>query len=252
MALKPKISKADLDALPEGLRAAYVERDGAYVLDAEGLVSASELRDARDKINEFRTNNVDLLKKLEGYKDIDVVEYQKLKDTASKLEKKGVKDPSELETLISQAVQAATAPLSQKLEAAEKAAAENAQRAQKARFKELVSEIATSAKAKTTGLRHILRDAEEVFDLVDDRLKPKDGQRHPDDPLKDLTPQAWVEDLAKREPFFFEASAGGDAPAGNTSGVRPAAKRTLLNPTAEEMGANMDAIIKGEVAVVRS
>jgi hypothetical protein len=50
MALKAVLaSRADLDALPEPLRALYTERDGKFYLDAEGLDHDGKQRSALDK-----------------------------------------------------------------------------------------------------------------------------------------------------------------------------------------------------------
>ena len=61
----------------------YVERDGAWHLDAD-------LKDERAKLNEFRTNNVALLKQLEEHKKrfegIDPDEVRKLAEEKRKLE----------------------------------------------------------------------------------------------------------------------------------------------------------------------
>jgi len=50
---KPKI--------PAGQESLYIEREGVFFLDAEGVVEKS-------KLDEFRTNNVALLKQIEDLK----------------------------------------------------------------------------------------------------------------------------------------------------------------------------------------
>ena len=56
MALKFKY--ASREQVPAEQAALYVERDGAFVLDAEGVVEKA-------KLDEFRTSNVTLKKELE-------------------------------------------------------------------------------------------------------------------------------------------------------------------------------------------
>ncbi len=58
MALKYKVKSKD--EVPV-LQSHYVERDGAFFLDAEGVAEKS-------KLDEFRTNNVALLKQVEDLK----------------------------------------------------------------------------------------------------------------------------------------------------------------------------------------
>ena len=57
MPLKFKYPSKDL--VPAEHSSLYVERDGAFVLDVEGAV-------AREKLDEFRNNNVALQKQLAG------------------------------------------------------------------------------------------------------------------------------------------------------------------------------------------
>jgi len=59
MAIKLKTNSKD--EIPAALAGHYVERDGAWVLDVDGVVDKS-------KLEEFRSNNVDLLKQLEEQK----------------------------------------------------------------------------------------------------------------------------------------------------------------------------------------
>ncbi len=56
MALQATVQ--ELDNVPEALRSEYVEKDGSYHLNVEGMVDKS-------KLDDFRTNNVKLLKDIE-------------------------------------------------------------------------------------------------------------------------------------------------------------------------------------------
>lgn len=258
MALKSSITKAEHDALPEGLRVAYVAKGEGFVLDVEGLIPASEVAELKSKLNEFRDNNVKLLKQVSDlepqiarFSGIDPDEVKKLKADAEKLKGKGVKDPSDIEAIIANALK----PLTEKLEASEKAAAEARATAARAKFRELVGNEASKAKVRTSGLRHVLRDAEDVFELdaTGEKLVAKAGKTHPTESYKDLTPDVWLGELAKSDAYLFETSSGADTnPGGAASSTARVAKTTLINPTAEQMGANLDAIIKGDVAVVRN
>src|SRR6266481_1624967 len=75
MALKFKFKSKD--EIPAELAAHYVERDGAWMLDADGVADKA-------KLDEFRSNNVALLKQLEEqakkYEGIDPEEVRKLAD----------------------------------------------------------------------------------------------------------------------------------------------------------------------------
>jgi hypothetical protein len=73
-----------------------------------------------------------------------------------------------------------------------------------ARFRERVTEEATKARVKSSSLRHVLRDAENVFELKDDQLVPKQGATDPGDPCAPLSPSAWLRGLKRENAALFE------------------------------------------------
>src|SRR2546421_12811223 len=81
MALKFKFTTKD--EIPAEQAALYVERDGAWVLDAEGVVEKS-------KLDEFRSSNVALMKERDELKQrfdgIDPEEVKKLAAEKQRLE----------------------------------------------------------------------------------------------------------------------------------------------------------------------
>ena len=66
---------AKKDEVPEALSAFYVEQDGGYVLQAEGHVD-------RAKVDEMRTENISLRKKVEEltarFNGVDLEEFRRL------------------------------------------------------------------------------------------------------------------------------------------------------------------------------
>src|SRR6476619_5798758 len=95
MALKFKFnSKAEV---PADLAAHYVERDGAWILDAEGAADKA-------KLDEFRSTNVTLLKQLDDQKKrfegIDPDEFRKLADEKRQLEESQQLKAGELEKVV--------------------------------------------------------------------------------------------------------------------------------------------------------
>jgi len=251
MALKASLAtKADLDALAEPLRALYVEREGKFVLDAEGLVPASDLTDLKQKVGEFRTNNLALTGELEQlrplktkFDGVDPEEYKTLKAEKEKFVGKGVKGADDLQAVIDAAIAKANKPLVDELNATKAERAQARKEADDAKFRQLVSDDATKAGVKPQSMRHVFRDAEDKFELKDGALVPKPGVKHE-------TPKEWLQDLAKSDDYLFAPSTGGGANGGNGHGGRAGAKQ-LVNPSPEEMGRHMEAIAKGEMVVVR-
>jgi len=72
MALKFKLKSKD--EIPAEFQSLYVERDGAFVLDVDGVADIS-------KLDEFRTNNVGLVKQLDDLKKkFEGIDPEKVRD----------------------------------------------------------------------------------------------------------------------------------------------------------------------------
>ena len=76
MALKYKYKTKD--EIPAELQSLYVERDGAWILEAEGVVEKS-------KLEEFRTNNIALTNQLKRFEGIDPDAVRQLAEDKQKL-----------------------------------------------------------------------------------------------------------------------------------------------------------------------
>ena len=118
MALKFKYPSQD--DVPEEHRGLYVERDGAFVLDAEGAVD-------KGKVDEFRTNNVALKRQLDSltakYEGMDPDAVKHLLAEKTKLEEEKLLQDGEVEKLVAKRTQAALADVEKRLHSAEQQAA---------------------------------------------------------------------------------------------------------------------------------
>src|SRR6266850_2202828 len=112
MALKFKFKTKD--EIPADLTAHYVERDGAWVLDADGIADKS-------KLDEFRSNNVSLLKQLEEqtkkYQGIDPEEVRKLADEKRTLEEQQKLKAGEFDKVLDGRLKVAKAEFDKQLSA---------------------------------------------------------------------------------------------------------------------------------------
>lgn len=269
MALKAILaSKAEYDALPEATRKEYVEKDGKYTLDVEGgIATTADVLELKTKLAEFRDNNRVMHSELETlrpmakkFEGVDPDEYRTLKEEVAALKTKGVSKPDDVQRLIRETLEREITPLKTALAAEKEERAKAQKAADEGKFREMVTAEATKANVSPTAIRHVLREAESVFELKDGAdgqkvLSPRTGVKHPTDPLKDLTTTDWLQNLAKTDEYLFAQSTGGGAPGagangGGVVGGRPGAK-ILRNPSAEEIGRNEAGIIKGEVVVVR-
>lgn len=113
--LKRKITKAELEALPEVVREYYTESGDSFVLAAEDAVAAQNAakleREAREKAErELAQANADLAG-LADRRDIDPKRYKELVDAAAAAEQQKAIDAKDFEEAKRLAVEAATKPL---------------------------------------------------------------------------------------------------------------------------------------------
>lgn len=91
MAFKYVIDK--LEDVAENIRSMYVAKDGKYVLDVEGVVP-------KERVDEFRNNNIELQKQLDKYKNIDPTKYAELKQIQQEIEEGKLIKEGKLEEVV--------------------------------------------------------------------------------------------------------------------------------------------------------
>ncbi len=259
MALKTVFSSAD--EIPEGLKDHYIEKDGKFILvldgDMPGHVPESELNALKAKVAEFRDTNTSVMKtrdelkaQLEKFDGVDLEKYEALKTQVADLEKKGLKKPSDLDQQIKAAVEAAVTPLTQQvtnLTEERKTLAASLER------KDLADAISKEVLPfiHAEALPYVTEKALQVFRNVDGQMVPMNGETpiySPQNPTEHMTPKEWLLDRLKTEaPFVFKASKGTNSP--GSEGDPPPGTRTLVNPSAEDFGKNLEDIASGKAVV---
>lgn len=235
MALKFKVKSKD--EVPAGLEAHYVERDGAWVLDAEGAADKARL-------DEFRASNVTLLKERDElrkrFEGIDPDEVRRLAEEKRRLEllAQGHK-PEELERIVGERVKAARGELEKQV-----AALTSERDALNGRLVIIQIDQGVVAAASKRGLRasaipDITSRARSVFRLVNGvpTAFESDGQtvRAGKDGIAPMNLEEWIETQVSEAPHLFEENAGGGA-AGDASGGGGSARasRSVRNPFRRE------------------
>lgn len=253
-------TRADFDALPESVRALYVEKDGRFVLDIEGaVISEAEHNALKTKVAEFRENNTKLTNSnaelsatLDKFKDIDPAIAREAIAASTKLKGKlGAKDGDDIEAMLNRAIDARVKPIEEKLTASEQQRTAAQAEAARLALREKITGIATKAGVNAASLRHVLREAEETFEVKDGAVVAREGKRNPVDALKDYTPEVFIEHLERNDPYLFKTSSGTGADGGNGGVRKPGgdAVKVLTNPTPEEKGRHMADIASGKVRV---
>lgn len=230
MALKFKFnSKTEI---PTELAAHYVERDGVWLLDAEGAAD-------KTKLDEFRNSNLALLKQIDEQKKrfegIDPDEVRKLADEKRKLEEQQQIKAGEVEKVIETRVKAAKTEFDKQLGSVASERDALSSRLVAVQIDQGVVTEATKRGLRATAIPDITARARNIFKLVNGvpTAFEADGAtvRVGKDGVKPMTIDEWVDAQVSEAPHLFETNAGGGA-AGNGSGG--AANRSVKNPFRKE------------------
>ena len=227
MSLKFKYTKRE--EIPAEQVALYVERDGAFILDADGVVEKS-------KLEEFRASNVTLLKERDELKQrfegIDPEAVRKLAAEKARLEEEQrVKEGKFAEVVAAREtalLERVHKPVVAELEAT------------KGQLSSVLIDQAVVTEATKRGLRptaipDITARARLTFKLLNGvpQAFEADGKiaRMGKDGVTPLNLGSWVDALVSDAPHLFEANAGGGAVGSGSGG---AGNRSVKNPFRKE------------------
>ena len=230
MALKFKLKSKD--EIPAGLETHYVERDGAWFLDADGVADKA-------KLDEFRSTNVALLKERDELKTrfegIDPDEVRKLAQEKKALEEQQRLKAGEFDKVLEARLKTAKAEWDKQFSAisAERDAL-NA-RLTSIQIDQAVVTEATKRGLRATALPDITARARTTFKLVNGvpQAFEADGQtvRAGKDGVTPMTLAEWVDTQVSDAPHLFESNAGGGAAGNGSGGV---GNRSVKNPFRKE------------------
>ena len=218
MALKFKF--ASKEQIPAEHTALYVERDGAFVLDAEGAVDKS-------RVDEFRTNNLALKKQLDElaarYEGIDPDAVKTLLADKARLEDEKLIKDGEVEKLVEKRTKAVLGEMEKRLQGAEQQASALSGQLLEKEIERNVVEAATKLGLRASAIPDIKARARSVFKISGgavaaveaDGATPLYGK----DGATPLTFDEWVARQVVDAPHLFESSAGGGAVGNGSGGV---------------------------------
>jgi len=230
MALKLKFKSKD--EIPAEVAAHYVERDGAWVLDADGAADKS-------KLDEFRANNVALLKQLEEqakkFEGIDPEEVRKLADEKRTLEEQQRLKAGEFDKVLDGRLKAVKADFEKQLSAVTSERDAMGTRLTVIQIDQGVIASATKRGLRATAIPDITARARTVFKLVNGvpTAFETDGQtvRLGKDGVAPMTLDEWVDAQVSEAPHLFESNAGSGAAGNGSGGV---GNRSVKNPFRKE------------------
>lgn len=230
MALKFKLKSKD--EIPAGLEAHYVERDGGWVLDADGAADKA-------KLDEFRSTNVALLKERDELKTrfegIDPDEVRKLADEKKALEEQQRLKAGEFDKVLEARLKSAKAEWDKQLSTVASERDTLNARLVTIQIDQAVVTEATKRGLRSTAIPDITSRARNTFRLVNGvpQAFEADGQtaRVGKDGLTPMTLAEWIDTQVSDAPHLFESNAGGGAAGNGSGGV---GNRSVKNPFRKE------------------
>jgi hypothetical protein len=257
MKLLPVVNS--LDNVPEPLREAYVQAaDGKYHLDLDGLPPNAV---DKGKLDEFRNNNVALLKQLDEFKakygNVDMDEYNRIKEEQQKLKDKQLIDAGKIDELLAQRTEA----MRNDFEAQRAKLLENSTLYQteaekaKSRLGEVLVETEVMKNVGAVGVLRmgasfdVLQRAKTVWKVVDGQLKAMEGDTpiYGKDGKNPLTVAEWCHGLAETASYLFESSSGSGGKGGKGNGHDTTTK--YISRGDPNYGKMLDKIASGEITV---
>ncbi|HNW08766.1 MAG TPA: hypothetical protein PLL56_13805 [Verrucomicrobiota bacterium] len=230
MALKFKFKSKD--EIPAEQQALYVERDGAWILDVDGVVDKS-------KLDEFRTNNITLSNQLaeqkKRFEGIDPDEVRRLADEKRRLEEAQQLKAGEAEKVVEARVASVRGELQKQLSTLTSERDALNSRLVSIQIDQGVVGAATRRGLRATAIPDITARARTVFRLVNGvpTAFEADGQtvRLGKDGGSAMTLDEWVEQQVADAPHLFESNAGSGAASNGSGGV---GNRSVKNPFRKE------------------
>ena len=226
MPLKYKF--ATKQEIPAEHQSFYIERDGAWLLDADGVVSQS-------KLDEFRQNNITLTNQLKRFEGIDPDAVRQLADDKRKLEEAAQLKAGEVDKVIDARIKTARAEWDKTHGVVVAERDTLTSRLTAIQIDQAVVSEATKRGLRPTALTDITARARQTFKLVNGvpQAFEADGQtvRTGKDGVSPMTLAEWVDALVSDAPHLFEANAGSGAAGSGPGGV---GNRSAKNPFRKE------------------
>lgn len=261
MALKLVVAKKE--DIPEGMEKLYKEDGGKWVLDVDDAVS-------KDRLTEFRDNNIKLMKEMEKlkadldkFKGVDLDEYQKAMAALQKLEEQQMINDGKIDELVDKRVERMRADFEGRTNALLK---QNEQLAtQNATILSDLSNTLIDSKIQAAvlevgvprpgAMEDIKNRGHRIFKLVEGKPVPMDAQGNTifgKDGKAPMTFEEWAQTLFENANYLFEGAAGGGGQgAGRGGGGNQGASKVIASGDPVNFGKHLADIASGKVRVAR-
>lgn len=206
--MKLKFKLDTLEDLDATIAALYEQAaDGDYYLSVDGAVG-------KDKLDEFRNNNVKLLKDLEKFKDVDPAKYQELLALAKKQQEKQLIDAGEIDKVVEQRVGEMKSTYENQLKTLTEQNSVAQRQLESLLIDNAVRDAAVKSGVQPTAVDDVLLRAKATFKIKDGNAVPVDAQGnvvYGKDGTSPMSVVDWTTGLKKQAPHLFQGSQGGGA-----------------------------------------
>ena len=220
MALKYTVD--NLDSVDENLRNLYEKgEDGKYTLNIDGAAP-------KTKLDEFRTTNIELLRKLEGYKDVDLTKYKSLLETEQKIREKQLIEAGKVDEVVTERIRTLRTELENKVTEKDQALTVANKQLEVLLIDNAVKSAAIVSGVVPTAVDDVILRAKTIFPIKDGlptALDAKGEIIYDIDGEKPLSIDNWLKSLKKSAPHLFANSQGGGA--GGAGGKLPPGSSNL-------------------------
>lgn len=211
MPLKFKYAKKE--EVPAEQASLYVEKGGAFVLDVDGAVE-------RERLEEFRTNNINLTNQLKSFEGIDVAKARELLAKQAELEQGELIKKGDFAALIEQKL----SPLKNDLQKERERNQQLQAQIEGKKLTDAVQSAGARAGVRASAMPDLQFRAERAFKVAGGEVVAVEAGQ---------TLDGWLEGLKADAPHLFEQNSGGGA-SGNGSGGAGLNANGKKNPFAKE------------------
>lgn len=214
-----------LDDVAEAFRPLYAQGDnGKFYAQVEGVVP-------KERLDEFRNNNIQLTQKLETYGGLDPVKAKEALDLVGKIDQKKLLDAGKVDEVVAERVKHMRAEFDTELKKREELIGNQSKQLETLIIDSAVNAAAVSAGVLPSAVGDVLLRAKTVFRVKDGAaaaFNEKGEVRYDVDGTTPLSIQGWMKSLKKEAPHLFPGSSGGGAHGGRGGGHQDMSK---LSPT---------------------
>lgn len=243
MALKARV--ASLEEVPEALRTEYTENNGEFVLAVEGMAP-------KEKVEEFRSNNVKLMKQIEDlnktYEGVDPAVYREMVEKAQREQNKKLVDQGKVDELLANQKNAMASDHEKVVKALSEDKIKLTSQLESLLIDSAIRDAAAKTGVRGSAVEDVMLRGRAVFRLEDGKAIPKDGDKpiygKSGDPM---SVSEWVESLTEKAPHLFEPSKGGGSR--QAEGTSAGSGTRISRGDQKAFLANLDAIKSGKVTV---